>query len=63
MNQFADPEFLQEGYGTEDGLAIRIQAQQWFSRSHRNRFDELTRDAMTVWQPNASLNIGAGTGA
>ncbi|WP_053960360.1 class I SAM-dependent methyltransferase [Sulfobacillus thermosulfidooxidans] len=60
---FSDPEFLREAYGTEEGLMIRIEAQQRYNLQPRNIFDSMTEHAITLVQPQSILDIGAGTGA
>ncbi len=63
MSQFSDPDFLREAYGTDEGLSIRIQAQERYGLNQQNIFQALTRAAQAATSPKAVLDVGAGTGA
>ena len=57
-----DPDFLERAYGTTDGLAIRIRAQELYGTGTGSIFDEMTAWALAAAPCHAILDIGMGTG-
>lgn len=63
VTQFANRDYLEKAYGSDDALRIRIETQKHYQQSRRNIFDELTYDALVLCSPKSILDIGAGTGS
>lgn len=60
--RFEDADFLDQQYGTSEGLAVRIETHRRYGTASKDIFEELTEKARDELEPLRILDVGAGDG-